>query len=173
MTSERNITYEIDRNELVSNIYFHSENFDPNPHFLNTSKRNKKNVMYFHAENFVRSFASKSGKWWWILCLGGNFFGHASTQGRMEAKGTNFLMDNYTNHFDERRVAKERGEWVLNPFFHFFLHSSFIVFSKFSPFFSFFLGATLSAWVRWSWVTFLQPCLLLISRLPIFPFCSL
>ena len=79
----------------------------------------------------LKYFISTGEKRWQVCCLGRNFSGHMSTHVRMEAERTNFRMGNRANHFDEQRMAEEKDEWVLNPFFHFFLHCCFIFFSKF------------------------------------------
>ena len=53
-----------------------------------------------------------------MLCLGGNFSGHESTQSWMEAERTIFCIKKQAKHSDERRVARDENERVLNSFFH-------------------------------------------------------
>ena len=75
-----------------------------------------------------------------MLCLGGNFSGHESTQSWMEAERTIFCIKKQAKHSDERRVAGEENERFLNPFFH----SCFIFVSFLSSSLSFLQQVSLS-----------------------------
>ena len=70
-------------------------------------------------------FVSIGGKWWRMLCIGGNFLGHALTQCCMEAERMIFFLEKQAKHSNERRMVRKENERVLNPFFH-SLHLCFI-----------------------------------------------